>query len=956
MADSSSPTSEVENGVTVIKKCIDLAEKVINEAEAAIDEKSTVTSADNFISEMDEFLRVSSNFIIIYENISASKNSFTPDGLQKYYESLSTRFGRNHRLLNRLQSIMSGNALIFSVDDISELRSLFTNLRRFFDGLESDYKFLESHRIYPEISSSIIAQWSPDVPKSLNIEISDINNNAESIISAFRQYIAIAKYTDANESVFENIVSGISKIIKEFYDYKIDPNCPKLLSFASIVGPSFMGKTQFAFSLARLSPVFYVNFAPLENLQEIYRAFEVISIAFDKFLRLDVDKLKGEKIAIDSGVLKQQGLKIKLATVGLLWNLVKYSMEFEFDGSAEWFEYYLAARRIEFQEMSVHEYLVNLKDLIEEMKSKKKKFVAPRVFIDEYITTSSDLIKLLRNLSKIMGLAGILASTNAKVNNSLNVSDSASAPSKNTIWVHAIRILPKANIRGIVHFLGWDEFINNRNLTFKVKELLESFIISYVSEDFRKFENLIKLMKQQCETCLQGVGIIVFQSLKDELDIQRGNHLNIKAIWKHILIDLRSNLISRKFLAFEGIGRYHTLAMMTNHQMMREGAPSIVGLPRLTSEIILETIHHHYYFFGRTSDPVVLPLKYRERKLIFNDDNYKMCSYFKLFFENIFFCLAMWIRDNGVSVASIVADYTSELRGVNTNIRALKNNFSAQECAVHWALCNSTLLNSCSSELNPGFPLLQHLIFNIQIDNDILDTITSFSNISINPSTDVKVLTGVIDFRSSSELVSFLDKIKIPQLLPDELVTREIRDNLNGFCQFGACNRLPDREGIDIEFDLFFNGAAKKGFIECKYNDTNLGKSKVLEYVVKTSKRNSPFSMLVTSSMQHCLKSAALWNSGEELLDSEDEESTSSVTVTDHLSLSSKKPKLSELSEKEALEMKEKRIATIKAAEKIIEGTSIYSIFYNETGMIAVPLFEHPNPTSVFVIIETNFI
>ena len=63
---------------------------------------------------------------------------------------------------------------------------------------------------------------------------------------------------------------------------------------------------------------------------------------------------------MDSYVLKDEGLKIKLETVGLLWELVEYSTEFKFDGSAEWFEHYIAARSIKFEKMSIYEYLTKL--------------------------------------------------------------------------------------------------------------------------------------------------------------------------------------------------------------------------------------------------------------------------------------------------------------------------------------------------------------------------------------------------------------------------------------------------------------------------------------------------------------------------------------------------------------------------------------------------------------------
>ena len=545
--------------------------------------------------------------------------------------------------------------------------------------------------------------------------------------------------------------------------------------------------------------------------------------------------------------------------------------------------------------------------LIENERSINKTFKPPRVFIDEYNSECSGLIKLLRNLSRILGLPCILASTNAKINNLLNVS-SASASSEIEIWVNGIRILPKANLRAIFHNLGWGDFINNENLEFNLKELLDTLNIRYDGQALRQLENLVKLMKNQCETCLQGVAIIVFQELKHKLVGQQEKQLDVKDIWKDILIKLRSRLQRRKPLAFENVGRYHTLAMMTSYQMILAGDTQIDNQPTPTSEIVLETINQHYYFFGRITDPVVIPFGYYGNQLSFKDHLYMSCSHFKLFFENVLFCLAMWIGVQadqvgsagdvidyykGDSIASIVSEYILKLRNSSRNREAAKNNFSSQECVIHWALCSSTAKRF--SNLNPGFVLLKHFIFNVQINENTVFAIKNF-NIGIDPNIKMIGFNHEINFSSSLKLETFLSRIEIPQLLPSEIVTNEIREVLNGLCHIGGCNRLADGEGIDIEFDLFFDGIPKKGYVECKYSDVNLGKSKVLEYVIKSRTKNSPFSMIVTFSMQKCLKSAASWNSGKV------EDSVSSKSKSESKSKSkseSKKIKLTVCSSKE---------------------------------------------------------
>ena len=397
-----------------------------------------------------------------------------------------------------------------------------------------------------------------------------------------------------------------------------------------------------------------------------------------------------------------------------------------------------------------------------------KTFKPPKVFMDVYNPDYSDRIMLLRNLSRNLGLTVIMASSNQNINTFLNA-PSASAVSVNEIVVYAIRILPKANLNGIVHILGWDDFIfiDKENLVFNLKKLLDSLDIQYDEDEFKHFENLIKLMKNQCETCLQGVAIFVFQHLKKKLVDQRGKQLDVKDIWKDILVNLRLRLQDRKPLAFKTIGRYHSLAMMTNYQMILEGDTRIFDQTTPTFEIILETINQHFYFFGRTNDPVVVPFIYDGTELRFNGEAYQTCSYFKLFFENVFFCLAVWIAVGydqfkssanneinfykGVSVASIVTEYIMKLRNASTNQKAAKNNFSIQECVIHWALCIST--SKSFSNLNSGFHLLKRFIFNVQIDEETIIDIKNFNiNIGTNPITESEGFSREINFNSSLKL------------------------------------------------------------------------------------------------------------------------------------------------------------------------------------------------------------
>ena len=221
---------------------------------------------------------------------------------------------------------------------------------------ENNYVFTIVNNQVKAVNIDLFMNFWSSKPHIIKIlPMSDVNFSKD-----FRQYIEIAKYHDLNECVFKKIYTEIYKITENFYSIEINPSTPIVYSYASIVGPSLMGKTQFAFSLARVSPVFYVNFAPPELMQNIYGAFYNISSAFTNCLFHDVDALRSLNLSLDSDCLILLARDTKLETIGLLWEFVMYSTEFEFDGTIEWFEYYVGARQVNFEKMSVYDYLQNL--------------------------------------------------------------------------------------------------------------------------------------------------------------------------------------------------------------------------------------------------------------------------------------------------------------------------------------------------------------------------------------------------------------------------------------------------------------------------------------------------------------------------------------------------------------------------------------------------------------------
>ena len=602
----------------------------------------------------------------------------------------------------------------------------------------------------------------------------------------------------------------------------------------------------------------------------------------------------------------------------------------------------------------------------------------------------------MRNLCRVLALPAILASTNAKVNNLFNVNNNTgSRVGDGEIWVHAIRKLPSACLKAVFNLSGWAEYADD-NDDIDIVRLLQDLDITFTDSSKYSLLKLISFMKEQSKTCLQGVPLIAYRALKEKLIEQKRSCLNVTGIWVHILASVRKNLISKKPRAFGKNGPFHSLAIMSNHQVITENEEDHLCDVAPTAEIVLEAINNHFYFFGRANDSNILSFEYVEEPmlldyenvanddtenddmefggivgdenynkfLMLNDSIYKICSHCKLFRENVIFYMSLWtdilnyryeanmIKRN-ISVASIVCRYIHDASVDKTrNDLALKNDSTTQECVVHWALCYSTMQNVL--ELNQGIEFLERFINNIQIDKNAFNIVKKFT---IDPSQKIKFLGGLFKYgECCPKLVKFLSDIKIPYLLPPNNVTADIKDKLGGLCEFGKCSRLENGRGIDIEFDLLFKGALQKGYVECKYIDADLSKAIVLKYIVRS--KDSPFSMLVTFSMDESLKSAENWNS--KIINQKDDEKLNdpSPLDTEKKAKKAKKAKYELTADELAkVEQEKKKIELLTAEQKqsIIDGFSVYSVFYFENKLKIVPLIERVNSQGVYLVVETGF-
>ena len=131
-----------------------------------------------------------------------------------------------------------------------------------------------------------------------------------------------------------------------------------------------MGKTQFAFTLSRTNPVFYVNFVNCPHMQVVYKNFVSISNFFIETIQNDLKTLNNSCDAHDlmsltlidcilpnsSEKFEIPANQVPLQTIGLLWSLIKCANEYYFaeaeDEQTDWMSYYLSLK-LKFKPLSL---------------------------------------------------------------------------------------------------------------------------------------------------------------------------------------------------------------------------------------------------------------------------------------------------------------------------------------------------------------------------------------------------------------------------------------------------------------------------------------------------------------------------------------------------------------------------------------------------------------------------
>ena len=161
-----------------------------------------------------------------------------------------------------------------------------------------------------------------NVPLPLN---EMLKTDYKEILESVKNYLNIG-YALKDEIIIEKLKTELSKL---------NANASVASYYAAIIGPSFMGKTQTAFTLNHRMTVIYINLLIGSNTnseelgtnQNIYKAFFSFSKFLNDIIDDDIKDIKDSGGNINASNFDQQAQqKIPLKTLGMIFVLLKMKM------------------------------------------------------------------------------------------------------------------------------------------------------------------------------------------------------------------------------------------------------------------------------------------------------------------------------------------------------------------------------------------------------------------------------------------------------------------------------------------------------------------------------------------------------------------------------------------------------------------------------------------------------
>lgn len=178
------------------------------------------------------------------------------------------------------------------------------------------------------------------------------------------EYTQLAICFDLEDPELKIILKYILEPVKDVFKDGSFLKPLKVYHYSAIIGPSFMGKTQLSFILARCHPVFYFNFfVDVNSPQNIYTCFSDYSDELLQTLDLDKKSLSETKNLTELSESGNLFLRknLKLYTIGFIWSLIEHSLEFDFSiNDGIWFYHYLKKRSHSYEALSFNDFYAKM--------------------------------------------------------------------------------------------------------------------------------------------------------------------------------------------------------------------------------------------------------------------------------------------------------------------------------------------------------------------------------------------------------------------------------------------------------------------------------------------------------------------------------------------------------------------------------------------------------------------
>lgn len=638
-------------------------------------------------------------------------------------------------------------------------------------------------------------------------------------------------------------------------------------SFVAIAAPSMEGKTQAAFTLRRVKPLYFPLSEAASGLdcvynQSIYRNFHPHALVLKDCAESDEKVIR---TYTSTTSLLSTHIAKKFWTLGFLKRMVEVS-QLNFDMADNWMTYYSNIANFDFEPASIDSIPSDY-------------FSQFCLFLDEFSAHTWAIF--VRNLSRAVGMKCVCSNTNTRVANLVGTGSSSGA-GEHPVWS---AVVTKLNPASELHL---DETFQLNESIQRIKDVL---LLDTANQErtgrVLRFLNNLRIV--QLKNVRAGVAVYIAKALKfyaESLEDENGT-VTIGKLMDFVISQVSNDLKNRKpSLEIQDAAAYGKIALLlpetyeTNATVNQEIISTFWNQP-----LFLE--HHLFYLhnpqvggswlfltFPPAPDNPNRSLRVYPRKIW--DDEY---TYLKK--NEIFTILACLFVHYSLPVARILhmAKNQTSKRSSNVfaspNREALKLSGNDLEVSVAATVTDASQHSfdhqtvqirhlRTAARLNAyrtvysfsgqnGTEFIKNLIVNLIID-------TGFQ---MNPDNRISPISVSFDNSVNFNLArDLLDKCLIPFLYsinnPIPML-ESFSDAQSGFF-LSSYSRTKDKDQVDGKFKMLFDGQPACVASECKNWRSNIGVGILKKILEKASKHDNCLLSIVfcSSSVNPVAASACL--------------------------------------------------------------------------------------------------